>query len=191
MDNEAIRGETRRLMGANAPEVRARTGRRRPRMKYKTEVFDQVRRLFDVNGFNDHQLHCVLRFDAEAAPDADVLREAVLASIEAYPPPRLTLCLRLAQFGSFLLPLVILVPVPLTLIGIVLGHWLLNAAGQTRARMSHQRRGRSREPASFPIFRRRVPIASGRSDQAVRAPRRDDGRDFGSAPKTPSARPPA
>jgi multidrug efflux pump subunit AcrB len=33
-----------------------------------------------------------------------------------------------AQFGSFLLPLVILVPVPLTLIGIILGHWLLNAA---------------------------------------------------------------
>ena len=33
-----------------------------------------------------------------------------------------------AQFGSFLLPLVILVPVPLTLIGIVFGHWLLNAA---------------------------------------------------------------
>ena len=26
MDNEAIRGETRRLMGANAPEVRARKG---------------------------------------------------------------------------------------------------------------------------------------------------------------------
>jgi multidrug efflux pump subunit AcrB len=33
-----------------------------------------------------------------------------------------------AQFGSFLLPLVILVPVPLTLIGIVFGHWLFNAA---------------------------------------------------------------
>jgi multidrug efflux pump subunit AcrB len=33
-----------------------------------------------------------------------------------------------AQFGSFLLPLVILVPVPLTLIGIVIGHWLFNAA---------------------------------------------------------------
>ena len=32
-----------------------------------------------------------------------------------------------AQFGSFLLPLVILMPVPLTLIGIVLGHWLLGA----------------------------------------------------------------
>lgn len=33
-----------------------------------------------------------------------------------------------AQFGSFRLPLVILVPVPLTLIGIVFGHWLFNAA---------------------------------------------------------------
>jgi multidrug efflux pump subunit AcrB len=32
-----------------------------------------------------------------------------------------------AQFGSFRLPLVILVPVPLTLIGIVLGHWLFRA----------------------------------------------------------------
>ncbi len=33
-----------------------------------------------------------------------------------------------AQFGSFRLPLVVLAPVPLTLIGIVLGHWLLHAA---------------------------------------------------------------
>lgn len=33
-----------------------------------------------------------------------------------------------AQFGSFRLPLVILTPIPLTLIGIVLGHWLLGAA---------------------------------------------------------------
>jgi multidrug efflux pump subunit AcrB len=32
-----------------------------------------------------------------------------------------------AQFGSFRLPIVILIPVPLTLIGIVLGHWLLAA----------------------------------------------------------------
>ena len=32
-----------------------------------------------------------------------------------------------AQFGSFLLPLVILTPIPLTLIGILLGHWLLGA----------------------------------------------------------------
>jgi multidrug efflux pump subunit AcrB len=32
-----------------------------------------------------------------------------------------------AQFRSFKLPLVILMPIPLTLIGIVLGHWLFNA----------------------------------------------------------------
>jgi multidrug efflux pump subunit AcrB len=32
-----------------------------------------------------------------------------------------------AQFGSFKLPLVILTPIPLTLIGIVPGHWLFNA----------------------------------------------------------------
>jgi multidrug efflux pump subunit AcrB len=32
-----------------------------------------------------------------------------------------------AQFGSFRLPLVVLTPIPLTLIGIVLGHWLFGA----------------------------------------------------------------
>lgn len=32
------------------------------------------------------------------------------------------------QFGSFKLPLVILTPVPLTLIGIILGHWIFDAA---------------------------------------------------------------
>ena len=33
-----------------------------------------------------------------------------------------------AQFRSFKLPLVILTPIPLTLIGIVLGHWLFARA---------------------------------------------------------------
>jgi multidrug efflux pump subunit AcrB len=33
-----------------------------------------------------------------------------------------------AQFGSFKLPLVILTPIPLTLIGIMVGHWMFNAA---------------------------------------------------------------
>jgi len=32
-----------------------------------------------------------------------------------------------AQFGSFKLPLVILTPIPLTLIGIMLGHWAFSA----------------------------------------------------------------
>jgi NRPS condensation-like uncharacterized protein len=50
---------------------------------YAAEVFDQVQLLFDINGFNDHELHCVLRF--EAGPDAEVLKKAVIASIEAIP----------------------------------------------------------------------------------------------------------
>jgi hypothetical protein len=33
-----------------------------------------------------------------------------------------------AQFGSFKLPLVVLLPVPLALPGVVLGHWLMGAA---------------------------------------------------------------
>jgi NRPS condensation-like uncharacterized protein len=52
-------------------------------MEFAAEVFDQVQRLFDLNGFNDHQLHCVLRFAAR--PDAAVLKKAVIASIEAIP----------------------------------------------------------------------------------------------------------
>jgi NRPS condensation-like uncharacterized protein len=48
---------------------------------YPAQVFDQVQLLFDLTGFNDHQLHCVLRFEAEL--DADILRKAVISSIEA------------------------------------------------------------------------------------------------------------
>ena len=54
-------------------------------MDFICEAFDQVQRAFDLNGFNDHQLHCVLRFDSGAAPDAAILRGAVIASIEAIP----------------------------------------------------------------------------------------------------------
>jgi len=52
-------------------------------MDYAAEIFDQIQLLFDVNGFNDHELHCVLRF--ERAPDAKILEKSVLASIEAIP----------------------------------------------------------------------------------------------------------
>ena len=44
----------------------------------------------------------------------------MLALLEIY-------ILVVAQFGSFKLPLVILTPVPLTLIGIMLGHWVFGA----------------------------------------------------------------
>ena len=50
---------------------------------YVAEVFDQVQRLFDRTGFNDHRLHCHLRFESEL--DAEALRKAVVSSIEAVP----------------------------------------------------------------------------------------------------------
>ena len=52
-------------------------------MDYTAEVFDQIQRLFDTNGFNDHQLHCVLRFDHGL--NGEVLKKAVISSIEAIP----------------------------------------------------------------------------------------------------------
>ena len=32
-------------------------------MDITAEIFDQLQWLFDRNGFNDHQLHCVLEFE--------------------------------------------------------------------------------------------------------------------------------
>lgn len=52
-------------------------------MDYKAEVFDQFQQLCDVKGFNDHQVHCVLRF--EHLPDVEILKKAVISSIEAIP----------------------------------------------------------------------------------------------------------
>jgi NRPS condensation-like uncharacterized protein len=52
-------------------------------MDYQAEVFDQFQQLCDVKGFNDHQVHCVLRFDY--LPDAEILEKAVISSIEAIP----------------------------------------------------------------------------------------------------------
>ena len=52
-------------------------------MNYPAEIFDQMQLLFDLTGFNDHQLHCVLRFESE--PDAELLKVAVISSIEAIP----------------------------------------------------------------------------------------------------------
>jgi NRPS condensation-like uncharacterized protein len=52
-------------------------------MDYAAEIFDQVQLLFDITGFNDHQLHCVLKFETRL--DAAVLKKAVISSIEAIP----------------------------------------------------------------------------------------------------------
>jgi NRPS condensation-like uncharacterized protein len=52
-------------------------------MDYTAEIFDQIQLLFKANGFNDHELHCVLRF--EHGPDPEVLRKSVIASVGAIP----------------------------------------------------------------------------------------------------------
>ena len=52
-------------------------------MDYTAEIFDQIQLLFAITGFNDHQLHCVLRFGAKL--DATALEKAVACSIEAIP----------------------------------------------------------------------------------------------------------
>jgi NRPS condensation-like uncharacterized protein len=52
-------------------------------MELAAEVFDQLQLLFDRTGYNDHQLHCVLKF--EQGLNATVLKQAVIASIAAIP----------------------------------------------------------------------------------------------------------
>lgn len=52
-------------------------------MDYAAEIFDQLQLLSNANRFNDHELHCALRF--ERAPDAEILKKSVVASIAAIP----------------------------------------------------------------------------------------------------------
>ena len=52
-------------------------------MDYTAEIFDQIQLLSETKRFNDHELHCVLRF--EHGPDPEVLKKSVIASIEANP----------------------------------------------------------------------------------------------------------
>ncbi len=52
-------------------------------MDYTAEIFDQIQLLFETSGFNDYELHCVLRF--ERGPDPEVLKKSVVSSIEANP----------------------------------------------------------------------------------------------------------
>ena len=52
-------------------------------MDYSAEIFDQIQLLSETKGFNDNELHCVLRF--EHGPVPEVLNRSVIASIEAIP----------------------------------------------------------------------------------------------------------
>jgi NRPS condensation-like uncharacterized protein len=52
-------------------------------MQYKAEIFDKVQYLYEETKFNDHQLHCVIRFDGQT--DEGVLRRAVMMLLQAIP----------------------------------------------------------------------------------------------------------
>jgi len=52
-------------------------------MDFTAEAFDQMQLLWEVKGFNDHQLRCVLRFDHSL--DAETMKRSVNASIKAFP----------------------------------------------------------------------------------------------------------
>ncbi|WKY45391.1 hypothetical protein Q5O14_04695 [Eubacteriaceae bacterium ES2] len=52
-------------------------------MKYKAEIFDKVQYLYEETGFNDHQLHCVIRFTGKI--NEVLLRKATMLLLEAIP----------------------------------------------------------------------------------------------------------
>lgn len=52
-------------------------------MKYKAEIFDKILYLFEVIKYNDHQLHCVLRFSIKI--DASVMEKAINLLLKAVP----------------------------------------------------------------------------------------------------------
>lgn len=52
-------------------------------MKYKAEVFDKVQYLYEVTKFNDHQLHCMIRFDGKI--NENVLRNSMLMLLQVVP----------------------------------------------------------------------------------------------------------
>ncbi len=54
-------------------------------MRFEVEIFDRVQQLAEATGFNDHQLHGVLRFDGGSRPDPTILHKAVIATIAAIP----------------------------------------------------------------------------------------------------------
>jgi NRPS condensation-like uncharacterized protein len=52
-------------------------------MNYRAEIFDQMQLLYNETGFNDHQLHSVIRLRSRL--DESVLQKAVSLSLEAIP----------------------------------------------------------------------------------------------------------
>jgi multidrug efflux pump subunit AcrB len=77
-----------------------------------------------LHGQPDDETHPTLLWDGEWEVTWVTFRDMGAAFIVAILGIYI---LVVAQFGSFKLPLVILTPIPLTFIGIMIGHWLFNA----------------------------------------------------------------
>lgn len=52
-------------------------------MKYEAEIFDKFQYLYDVTGFSDHQVHCVIYFNGKA--NAEVMQKAAYLLLKAIP----------------------------------------------------------------------------------------------------------
>ncbi|MGD9474882.1 MAG: hypothetical protein AB7V37_07770 [Eubacteriaceae bacterium] len=52
-------------------------------MKYKAEIFDKIQYLYEATGFNDHQLHCVIRFTGKI--NETLLRKATMMLLDVIP----------------------------------------------------------------------------------------------------------
>lgn len=52
-------------------------------MKFKAEIFDRLQYLYNTTGFNDHQLHCIIKFENKL--DASVMERAVKQLILTVP----------------------------------------------------------------------------------------------------------
>ncbi len=52
-------------------------------MRFKAEIFDKFQYLYDVTGFSDHQVHCVIDFEGKA--NAEVMEKAANLLLKAIP----------------------------------------------------------------------------------------------------------
>ncbi len=52
-------------------------------MKYKAEIFDKFQYLYDVTGYSDHQVHCVINFQGKA--NSEIMERAAYLLIKAVP----------------------------------------------------------------------------------------------------------
>jgi NRPS condensation-like uncharacterized protein len=52
-------------------------------IKHKAEIFDYLQYLFEIKGFSDHQLHCVIKFENKI--NAGAMERAVKLLVKTVP----------------------------------------------------------------------------------------------------------